>query len=67
MTDRVSTYPGRVKLVPVSGQTNVYDMTMADEATTAGTPLNKSTFLKTTTATTLGLTGTDPTPDDAFL
>ena len=56
-----------MKLVPVSGQTNVYDMIMADEATTAGTPLNKSTFLKTSTATTLGLTGTDPTPDDAFL
>lgn len=25
--DRIVDYPGRVKLTPVSGQTNVYDMT----------------------------------------
>lgn len=67
MTDRVAKYPGRVKLVPVANLDNTYDMTMADGATTAGTPLNKSTFLKTSTASTLGLTGADPTPDDAFL
>ena len=27
MQDRISLYPGRVKLTPVSGQDNVYDMT----------------------------------------
>lgn len=40
--DRVSTYPGRVKLIPVSGQTNVYDMSRADEPVQVGTPLNKA-------------------------
>ena len=40
--DRVSTYPGRVQLTPVSGQTNVYDMSRADEPVQEGTPLNKA-------------------------
>ena len=40
--DRVSTYPGRVKLTPVSGQTNVYDMVRADVPVQEGTPLNKA-------------------------
>ena len=39
--DRVSTYPGRVKLTAVSGQTDVYDMVRADEPVQEGTPLNK--------------------------
>lgn len=42
--DRTSQYPGRVKLTPVSGQTDVYDMTWADSASVTGTPLNKATF-----------------------
>lgn len=40
--DRVSTYPGRVKLTPVSGQTNIYDMVRADNPVQEGTPLNKA-------------------------
>ena len=40
--DRVSTYPGRVKMTPVSGQTNVYDMVRADQPVQEGTPLNKA-------------------------
>ena len=44
VVDRVPTYPGRVKLVPVSGQTNVYDMTRADNPVQAGTPINKALF-----------------------
>jgi len=40
--DRVSTYPGRIKLTPVSGQTNVYDMSRADDPVQEGTPLNKA-------------------------
>lgn len=40
--DRVSAYPGRVKLTPVSGQTNVYDMVRADDPVQEGTPLNKA-------------------------
>jgi hypothetical protein len=42
--DRVPTYPGRVKLTPVSGQANTYDMQRADEPITVGTPLNKALF-----------------------
>lgn len=40
--DRVSTYPGRVTLTPVAGQTNVYDMSRSDEPVQEGTPLNKA-------------------------
>lgn len=42
--DRVPTYPGRVKLTPVSGQTNVYDMVRSDSPTEVGTPINKALF-----------------------
>lgn len=42
--DRSPKYPGRVKLTPVSGQANIYDMTLQDEASIAGTPLNTATF-----------------------
>lgn len=65
MTDRVPLYPGRVKLVPVSGQSNTYDMSRADQPTQEGTPLNKATFLKDSTATAFGLS-TDAVPDDVF-
>ena len=41
VVDRVPTYPGRVKLTPVSGQANVYDMTRADQPVEVGTPINK--------------------------
>lgn len=56
MQDRVSQYPGRVKLTPVSGQENVYDMEWADGATVAGTALNKANLLADTTASLFGLT-----------
>lgn len=42
--DRVPTYPGRVRLVPVPGQANTYDMVRADEPTVEGTPVNKALF-----------------------
>lgn len=42
--DRIPTYPGRVQLIPVSGQNNVYDLTRADSPVEAGTPLNKALF-----------------------
>ena len=67
MKDRVPTYPGRVKLMPVEGQENTYDMTRADQPTQAGTPLNKATLLKDETAEKLGLDpADDPTVDDAL-
>lgn len=65
MQDRVSQYPGRVKLTPVSGQENVYDMEWADGATVVGDPLNKNTFLTDATAALYGL-GADAVPDDVL-
>ena len=44
VVDRIPTYPGRVKLTPVSGQTNVYDLVRADQPVEEGTPLNKLLF-----------------------
>lgn len=64
MVDRVPLYPGRVKMTPVSGQANIYDMERADQPTQVGTPLNKTTLLKDSTAALYGLT--DATPDDVF-
>lgn len=65
MQDRVSLYPGRVKLTPVAGQANTYDLTRADQPTQEGTPLNKASLLKDTTAALFGLT-TDAVPDDVL-
>ena len=54
MKDRLPTYPGRIRLVPVPGQANVYDLERADEATQEGTPLNKANLLDDQTAARLG-------------
>lgn len=62
MQDRVPTYPGRVRLVPVQGQDGVYDMTLVDEATVVGTSLNKATLLTDATAALLESLGA-PRPD----
>ena len=40
--NRVPTYPGRVKLLPVAGQADTYTMTRADAPTEPGTPVNKA-------------------------
>lgn len=65
MQDRIPLYPGRVKMTPVAGQTNTYDMVRADDPTQAGTPLNKATLLKDATAALYGL-GTGAVPDDVL-
>ena len=65
MQDRVSLHPGRVKLVPVAGQENTYDMVRADSPTQEGTPLNKDSLLKDATAALYGL-GADAVPDDVL-
>lgn len=65
MQDRVPLYPGRVKLTPVSGQENTYDMVRADEPTQEGTPLNKASLLTDATAALFGL-GSDAVPDDVL-
>lgn len=56
MKDRIPKYAGRVKLIPVANQPNVYDMTRADEPLEEGTPLKKATLLSDETAALLGLT-----------
>lgn len=65
MQDRVPLYPGRVRLTPVSGQENIYDIVRSDEPTQEGDPLSKVTFLKDATAALYGL-GTDAVPDDVL-
>lgn len=42
--DRIPTYPGRVKMTPVEGQENTYDMVRADVPIESGTPINKALF-----------------------
>ena len=65
MQDRVPLYPGRVKMTPVPGQANTYDMVRADDPTQPGTPLNKATLLKDATAALFGL-GTGAVPDEVL-
>lgn len=65
MLDRISLYPGRVTLTPVSGQANTYDMERADSPTQEGTPLNKASLLKDTTAALYGLTAS-AVPDEVL-
>lgn len=65
MLDRISLYPGRVTLTPVSGQTNTYDMVRADSPTQEGTPLNKTSLLKDATIAQFGLSS-GAVPDDVF-
>lgn len=65
MKDRVPTYPGRVRLIPVAGQANTYDMIRADSPQQEGTPINKANLLDDATAEKLGLSG-DPTVSQAL-
>jgi len=51
MQDRISNHPNRWVLTPVTGETDTYDFTRADDPTQVGTPLNKATFLPDTTVT----------------
>lgn len=42
--NRQPTHPGRIKLVPVEGQNNVFDVVLVDGATQQGTPLTAEVF-----------------------
>lgn len=68
MKDRTPTKPGRVQLVPVAGQTNIYDMSMADEPTEVGTALNKANLLSDASAAAVwrGSAPADPSVSDAL-
>ena len=68
MKDRVPTKPNQVLITPEGGGTPFYaTMTRADEPVELGTPLNKATFLSDSTADILGITSSDPKPDEALL
>lgn len=69
MIDRVPTYPGRIHLTPVPAEENTFDLTMADGASVAGTPINKATLLPDRAVYAVWPAGgpeEDPTPADAF-
>lgn len=70
MKDRVPLYPGRVKLEPVAGQENIYDMTRADSPQQVGTKLNKANLLTDETAAKIwpdeSERPADPTPNEAL-
>lgn len=63
MRNRKPRYPGRIKLIPVSGQPNTFDVIRADEPTEIGTPLNMKTLLSDETAASYGKDST-AVPDD---
>ena len=42
--NRQATHPGRIKLIPVAGQDNVFDVVLMDGATQEGTPLSAEIF-----------------------
>nr|DAI79577.1 MAG TPA: hypothetical protein [Caudoviricetes sp.] len=66
MKDRTPKFPGRVKLKPVAGQTDTYDMTRADDPDDTGTPFNTRTMLQNSTAQFLKLPISNPFVDDAL-
>lgn len=66
MKDRTPKFPGRVKLKPVAGQTDTYDMTRADDPDDTGTPFNTRTMLQDSTGRFLRLPYANPFVDDAF-
>lgn len=66
MKDRVPVNPGRVLITPENGSAAYYaTMTRADNPTQEGTPLNKNSLLKDSTAALFGL-GVDAVPDDVL-
>ena len=66
MMDRVSANPGRMLITPEDGSAPFYaTLSMADNPTVLGTPLNKASLLTDATAALFGL-GTDAVPDDVL-
>ena len=51
---------------PVSGLTNVYDLTRADDPVETGTPLNAATILTDSVAAKYGFAGDNAIPDKVF-
>lgn len=63
MYNRESLHPGRVKMIPVAGQENVYDMTMADDPTQEGDPPTKQNLLQDITCDVLQISRTSVVND----
>lgn len=68
MKDRIPLNPGRVRLTPVAGETDLFDMEMADNPTELGTALNKANLLTDATAAALAAAfgSTPDTPNEAL-
>lgn len=67
MKDRVSNYPGRMKLTHSDGTVEYVTIERADEPVEEGTPLNKASLLSDDTANMLGFQADDnPTVNDAL-
>lgn len=66
MRDRAVQYPNRIKLVPVAGQENTYDVqAVPGIITDEGTPLNKANLLSDTVGARYGL-DSDGTINEVF-
>jgi hypothetical protein len=66
MQDRQSLFPGRVQLIPVDGQDEVFDVIRADSPSVEGTPLTKATILSDAVAAKLGLSDDAAIPSNGF-
>lgn len=66
MRDRVPKNRNRVRLTPVPGQDNLYDLVRADDPITEGTPLCKATLLPDSVCDVLGIDRETSTPADAL-
>lgn len=67
MKDRVSEFPGRVKVTKSDGTVEYVIVERADRPIEEGTPLNKATLLTDDVAELLGLQQENPTVNDALL
>lgn len=75
MQDRVSQYPGRVKLTLIDAENGIYDMERADEPIQEGTPLNAANLFSRYAADAIincaiprkgAVIRTPTTPDEGF-
>lgn len=75
MQDRISQYPGRIKLVPVDLENGIYDVVRADEPIQEGTPLNAANLFSRYAASAItncsihrqnAIINTPSTPDAGF-
>lgn len=67
MKDRVPTYPGRIKLIPVDTGNGIYDIQRMDEPVESGTPLNKENLLSDTVSQEIFGDTEDHTVSEALL